>query len=92
MANFNAKITTNALLNVKVSNLGGSLSSPGPITLKNQISEINSIEHISDVDEINVTNGATLIYNSTTDKYEIKLLEFSNIVGENNLQLDGGTF
>ncbi len=90
MANFNAKITTNALLNVKVNNLGGSLSSPGPITLKNQISEINSIEHIGDVDEINVTDGATLIYNSSTDKYEIKLLEFSNIIGENNL--DGGTF
>lgn len=75
---------------LKLNNVGGSLTPISPITLKNQIAEINSIEHIGDVDEVNVTTGATIIYNSATDKYEIKPLQFSDISGAVNL--DGGTF
>ena len=73
---------------VKVNNFGGTLTSSSPITLKNQIVEISSIENIADVDEINVTDGATLIYNSSTDKYEIKPLNFSDLSGD----IDGGLF
>lgn len=73
---------------VKVTNLGGTLTSSSPITLKNQIVEITSIENIADVSEINVTDGATLIYNSSTDKYEIKPLNFDDLSGD----IDGGTF
>ena len=73
---------------VKVNNIGGTLTPYAPITLKNQTIEITSIENIADVDEINVTNGATLIYNSSTDKYEIKPLNFSDLSGD----IDGGTF
>ena len=65
----------------KITNNNGRLSSAAPITLKNQIQEIRSIEDIGDVDDINVATGSTLVYNSTTDKYEIKMLD-----------LDGGTF
>jgi hypothetical protein len=74
--------------NVKVNNIGGTLTSSSPITLKNQVVEITSIENIADVDEINVTDGATLIYNSSTDKYEIKPLNFNDLSGD----IDGGTF
>lgn len=74
--------------NVKVNNIGGTLTPSSPITLKNQIVEITSIENIADVDEINVTDGATLIYNSSTDKYEIKPLNFNDLSGD----IDGGTF
>lgn len=73
--------------NVKVNNIGGTLTPVSPITLKNQLVEINSIQNIPDVDEINVTNGATLIYNSTTNKYEIKPLTYNDL-GD----IDGGTF
>ena len=73
---------------VKVNNIGGTLTSSSPITLKNQVVEITSIENIADVDEINVTDGATLIYNSSTDKYEIKPLNFNDLSGD----IDGGTF
>ncbi len=73
---------------VKVNNIGGTLTPSSPITLKNQIVEITSIENIADVDEINVTDGATLIYNSSTDKYEIKPLNFDDLSGD----IDGGTF
>lgn len=74
--------------NVKVNNFGGTLTTSSPITLKNQITEITSIENIADVDEIDVTDGATLIYNSSRDKYEIKPLSFNDLSGD----IDGGLF
>ena len=77
----NAKITKITGVQDKVTNNAGVLSTVAPLTLKNQIQEIRSIEDIGDVDEINVATGSTLVYNSTTDKYEIKMLD-----------LDGGTF
>lgn len=75
---------------VKVNNAGGGLQSQTPITLKNQITEINSIEDIADVAEIDVTTGATLIYNSANDKYEVRKLEAGDIEGDINM--DGGVF
>ena len=72
----------------KIQNNNGRLSSVAPITLKNQIQEIRSIEDILDVEEVDVTNGATLIYNSQNDKYEVRQLE----IGDLNLDLDGGSF
>ena len=77
----NAKITKITGVQAKVTNNAGVLSTVAPLTLKNQIQEIRSIEDIGDVDDINVATGSTLVYNSTTDKYEIKMLD-----------LDGGTF
>ena len=71
-----------------ITNNNGRLSSAGPITLKNQIQEIRSIENITDVSVIDVTNGSTLIYNSQNDKYEVRQLQ----VGDLNLDLDGGSF
>lgn len=75
-------------IKVNVTNNGGSLSAQAPITLKNQIQEIRSIEDILDVKEVNVTNGATLIYNSQNDKYEVRQLQIADL----NLDLDGGSF
>ena len=77
----NAKITKITGVQAKVTNNAGVLSTVAPLTLKNQIQEIRSIEDIGDVYEINVSTCSTLVYNSTTDKYEIKMLD-----------LDGGTF
>jgi len=85
-----AKIATVTKQTVTVNNLGNVLTGVSPFTLKNQITEITSIEQIADVDEINVTTGATLIYNSSTDKYEIRPLQFTDMSG--TVDLDGGTF
>ena len=71
-----------------ITNNNGRLSSAGPITLKNQIQEIRSIENITDVSVVDAANGSTLIYNSQNDKYEVRQLQ----VGDLNLDLDGGTF
>jgi len=71
-----------------ITNNNGRLSSAGPITLKNQIQEIRSIENITDVKTVDVTNGATLVYNSQNDKYEVRQLQIADL----NLDLDGGSF
>ena len=67
----------------KINNNNGRLSSATPSTLKNQFQEIRSLEDILDVAEVDVTNGATLVYNSENDKYEVKQLQ---------IDLDGGSF
>jgi hypothetical protein len=72
---------------VRVNTSGESLSAAKPVTLKNQIKEIRSIEDFGDVQEVNVTAGATLVYNSTIDKYEVRPLELADLGN-----LDGGTF
>jgi hypothetical protein len=76
-----AKLTSND------GRLSSVVSSPNPITLKNQIQEIRSIQDFPDVVEIDVVAGATLIYNSQTDKYEVRQLQVADFGG-----LDGGTF
>jgi len=73
---------------VKVNNIGGTLTPSSPITLKNQVTELTSIENIADVDEVNVTNGATIVYNSSRSLYEIKPLSLNDLGGD----IDGGTF
>ena len=83
-------LARNTVLNVKLTNSGGSLQSSTPITLKNQVSEIKSIEDIRDVSEVEVVAGATLVYNSENDKYEVRKLQSSDISGTFNL--DGGEF
>jgi hypothetical protein len=73
---------------IAVARSDGRLSSSAPgVTLKNQISEIRSIEDIADVAEVNVVEGATLVYNASLDKYEVRLLAIEDLGA-----LDGGTF
>jgi hypothetical protein len=76
-----------SILAAKIQNNNGRLSSVAPITLKNQIQEIRSIEDIADVAEVDVTNGATLIYNSQNDKYEVRQLQIEDLGA-----IDGGSF
>lgn len=75
---------------VKVTTSGGSLQSSTPITLKNQVREIQSIEDIADVSEVEVTAGATIVYNPENDKYEVRKLKTEDFSG--TLNLDGGEF
>ena len=71
----------------KITNNNGRLSSAAPITLKNQVQEIRSIEDIADVAEVDVSDGATLVYNSETDKYEVRQLQIEDLGA-----IDGGSF
>ncbi len=76
--------------NIKVHTTGGLLQTSTPVTLKNQVNEISSIEDIKDVAEVDVSTGATLVYNSSNDKYEVRKLQAEDISG--NINLDGGEF
>lgn len=80
-------MTNTTRLVAKITNNSGRLSSAAPITLKNQIQEIRSIEDIADVAEIDVSDGATLVYNSETDKYEVRQLQIEDLGA-----IDGGSF
>ena len=81
-------VSNNIIRTIKIGAAPGSLNSTAPVALRNQITELRSIEDIADVSEVEVVNGATLVYNAALDKYEIKPLDLSTIVAE----LDGGTF
>lgn len=85
----NAKINRESTFTVKVNNTVPVLN-PTTLTVKNQFREyqINSIEDLPDVDEVNVTEGSTLIYNQATDKYEVKEFTQEFFVGS----IDGGEF
>lgn len=82
-------LARNTVLNVKLTNTGGSLQSSTPVTLKNQATEIKSIEDIRDVSEVEVVAGATLVYNSENDKYEVRKITSEDI---GSINLDGGDF
>ena len=84
-----AALARNTVLNVKLTNTGGSLQSSTPVTLKNQATEIKSIEDIRDVSEVEVVAGATLVYNSQNDKYEVRKINSEDF---GTINLDGGDF
>jgi hypothetical protein len=60
-----------------------------PVAIKALARSINTLSDIPDVIETAPQNGYTLVYNATTDKYEVKQLTVSDI---NIETLDGGTF
>lgn len=82
-----ARIIQNTNMVARVTTSGDSLAASKPVTLKNQISEIRSIEDFGDVEEVNVVTGATLVYNATNDKYEVRPLEIEDLGA-----IDGGSF
>jgi hypothetical protein len=88
---FNVKVNPNpeTKITAKVTTNQGLLN-PKALTIKNQLREyqINSLEDLPDVDEVSVINGAALVYNSSTDKYEVKPLDTNFITGS----IDGGEF
>lgn len=82
---FNVKVNPNPETKIiaKVTTTGGLLQTSTPLTVKNQLREyqINSIQDLPDVAETSVTNGATLVFNSSTNLYEVKQID-----------IDGGEF
>jgi hypothetical protein len=86
---------TNVLTSKKVivkigNNTTGAIRSSTPVVLKNAptLSAATRLDRLEDVVATGETNGATLVYDSATDKYVVKQIEFDEIAGD----LDGGTF
>jgi phosphoribosylformylglycinamidine (FGAM) synthase PurS component len=82
-------INPESKITIKIDNKSPVLN-PTTLTVKNQFREyqINSIEDLPDVDEVNVAEGSTLIYNQATDKYEVKQFTQQFFSGS----IDGGEF
>ena len=78
----------NTVYNIKVNSVDGILQPTTPITLKNQALQITNLEDISDVEVVNRVEGATAVYNASTDKYDIKPLDAAFITGT----IDGGSY
>lgn len=77
-------------INVTISNnTGGSISSNVPVTLKNVPTLTSTrLDSLVDVVANNEIDGATLVYQASTDKYVVKQLSISDVSGD----LDGGVF
>lgn len=79
----NVKVSTNAT--------AGVIDTTIPVTLKNTpiiSSGIDTIDELRDVGLSQRSDGSTLIYDNTTDTYQVKHLDFGYIDGD----LDGGVF
>jgi hypothetical protein len=74
--------------NIRVSlNTDGSFSSNKPITLRDTRADYNAIDKLTDVDTTTKANNTTLVYNSVTNRYELKQLDTNQITS-----IDGGTY
>jgi len=81
----NVIVATKKAIRVTANTTGETIHSSTPITLKNTLNisgTTSRLDTLTDVSEPNIpTDGATLVYNSNTDIYEVK-----------ELDLDGGSF
>jgi hypothetical protein len=73
-------------VNVKLNN-SGTIQSTTPVTIQSSLSQ-NRIDTLQDVNASGEIDGATLVYESSTDKYIVKKLTLSDV----GVDLDGGTF
>jgi len=64
---------------------GGRITSTAPMTVKNQIRELRSIENFDDVNTTQKQDGATFIYNANTGKYDVKLYNDDPLLNVQNL-------
>lgn len=72
---------------IKVNLNGGTaITTSSPLSLRNAAADYNAVDKLSDVDVSSRQNNSTLVYNATTDKYEVKP------VVEAITSLNGGTF
>lgn len=71
---------------IRVNLTGTQITASSPVSLRNTAADYNAIDKLSDVDVSSRADGSTLVYNATTDKYEVKPLSAAIT------ELDGGTF
>lgn len=92
MTSINVLVARKRSVQVSTNATAGVIDTSTPITLK-PIPSINSggvdrLDKLIDVVANNESNGATLVYDSSNDKYIVKQLDLADITGS----LDGGTF
>lgn len=66
---------------IVVSNNGGILQGGSPVTLRNQLVEIRTLDNIPDINVDNKVDGAGLIYNGNTGAYDVRPISFNDVTG-----------
>ncbi len=80
------RLATSSNIRATVSSGGGQIQSTAPVTLVT--SSTSRLDGLADVEEISPTDGSTLVYRSSDDKYVVQQLSLENVSGA----LDGGSF
>jgi hypothetical protein len=62
------------------------ITATAPVSLRSSAADYNAVDRLTDVDLTNRTDGSTLVYNASTDRYEVKPIT------QALPSLDGGTF
>jgi len=76
---------------ISVDKTGGRIQLSNPITVKNQIQEIRSIDLLNGVNTANRVDSATFVYNANTGQYDVKLLDKLYTVSINTLIANGNS-
>jgi hypothetical protein len=87
----NIVVSTKKSIRVSANVSGEVIQSSTPVTLKNTttLSNASRLDQLADVLEpASPEDGSTLIYNASTDKYEVKKVNLGEVEGN----LNGGTF
>lgn len=88
----NVVVARKRTIQVAANATAGIIDTTVPVTLKNNpvlsSGGVSRLDNLVDVVANNESNGATLVYDASTDKYIVKQLDLSDITGA----LDGGTF
>ena len=86
----NVVVARKRTVQVSANGTAGILDTSVPVTLKNNpsLNSTGRLDRLTDVVANVEVNGATLVYEASTDKYIVKKLDLSDVTGD----LDGGTF
>jgi hypothetical protein len=82
------RLVTSSTIRATVNTGGGQIQSTAPVTLVSSAASANRLDALVDVEEVSPTNGSTLVYRSSDDKYVVQQLSLENVSGA----LDGGSF
>lgn len=72
---------------------GGGIQATNPLILSTTVASlVDRYDELADVIEgVDPVTGAVGVYNADNDKYEVKKLDFDDLIGDID-DLDGGTF
>jgi hypothetical protein len=81
----NVTLASKSTFTTTVQKVGDRVTTTAPITVKNQIYEIRSIEDIPGVNTALRADGASLFYNANTGEYDIKVYNYAPLLNVQNL-------
>lgn len=86
----NVVVAKKRIININTNATAGIINTNVPVTLKqdNNKNNLTRLDQLIDVIATGETDGATLVYDSNTDKYIVEKLNLDNVEGT----MDGGTF